>query len=78
MPLEIFTPDGDDSGFICKACRRFYADQEVKRWDTKWITVDGDPEPTLAEIIHECPLCGEVRSYHPNESTFRKLAADTP
>ncbi len=64
------SPD-DGSGFVCKACGRFFSDQEVKEWDTKWGEPDADGERWLLEIIHKCPLCGEVGSYVPNESTTR-------
>jgi hypothetical protein len=62
-------PPDFETGFVCKACGKFYTDREVKEWDTKWGEPDG--ERWLLEIIHKCPLCGEVRSYVPNESTFR-------
>jgi hypothetical protein len=65
------TPEIPDTGFICKACGKFYADMEVEQWHTRWTARDGQGEQTLLEIIHKCPLCGEVRSYHPNESAFR-------
>jgi len=62
-----------DSGFVRKACGRVYADKDVKQWDTKWTKPDTDGERRLLEIIHKCPLCGEVRCYVPNESTLRGL-----
>ena len=71
------TRASDDIGFVCKACGRFYADQDVKWWDTKWSEADNEGERTLLEIIHKCPLCGEIRTYVPSESTFRGLHAPT-
>jgi hypothetical protein len=62
--------DRHDTGFVCKACRRFYADRDVKQWNTKWTEPAEDGETTLLEIIHECPLCGATCSYEPNDSTF--------
>jgi len=64
-------PEDDDLGFVCKACGAFYADSDVEWWDTKWSEPDADGERSLLQIIHKCPLCGEVRSYVPNEATFR-------
>jgi hypothetical protein len=43
------TPEDLDTGFICKACGRFYADKEIEAGTQS----------------------GQVRSYVPNESTFR-------
>jgi hypothetical protein len=59
----------DDLGFICKGCHRFPTDSEVKEWNTKWESRNG--EDWLTEIIRRCPLCGETVSYQPNESLFR-------
>ena len=61
--------DDNDLAFICKTCHQFYTDSEVKAWDTKWEVRNG--EKWLPQIIHKCPLCGEIRSYVPNESVFR-------
>lgn len=61
---------GDDTtGFICKACGRFFSNAEIKTWDTKWGLIGGEEWPL--ELIATCPWCGEVRSYEPNESRFR-------
>lgn len=59
----------DDLGFVCKACHSFYTDVQVKEWDTKWAIRNG--EKWLSEIIQRRPLCGETRSYAPNEPVFR-------
>jgi hypothetical protein len=59
----------DDTGFICKACHRFFADSEVKEWETKWEPSQG--EDRLVEITHRCPFCGSIQSYIPNEAIFR-------
>jgi hypothetical protein len=59
----------DDLGFVCKACGKFYTTAAVKDWDTRWETHAA--EKVLAEIIHRCPLCQEVRGYVPNESVLR-------
>jgi hypothetical protein len=59
----------DDLGFVCKGCHKFHTDSEVKEWDTKWEIRNG--ERWLAEMVHKCPLCGETRSYEPDESVFR-------
>jgi hypothetical protein len=71
-------PEDDDTGFVCKACGRFYADKEVEQWDTRWTDPDSEGERRLLEIIHKCPLCSEIRSYVPNEASaplFRRRAA---
>jgi len=61
---------GDDTtGFICKACGRFFSDPEITSWDTKWGLIGG--EKWLLELIAACPRCGEIRSYEPNETRFR-------
>jgi hypothetical protein len=62
----------DDAGFVCKACGHFFADFEVREWDTKWESREG--QDALVRITHRCPLCGEVVSYTPNEGTFRRHA----
>jgi hypothetical protein len=67
------TPEDYDTGFICKACGKWFADKDTKHWDTKWTEPDADGEPHLLELINECPLCGEVRSYVPNECVFRGI-----
>jgi len=62
-----------DTGFVCKACRKWFADKDVKQWDTKWSEPDASGERWLLQLIHECPLCGETGSYFPNESVLRGL-----
>ncbi len=71
MPEDQVQVPDDDPGFICKACGRFFTYKEVKQWDTKWTERESDGERTLLEMIYKCPFCGEIRSYIPNESTFR-------
>ena len=68
----------DDTGFVCKACGKWFADKDVKHWDTKWTEPDATGERSLVELSHECPLCGEVRSYVPNESVFRGIWLGKP
>jgi hypothetical protein len=65
-----------DTGFVCKACGKFFTDSESKNRDTKWKDIKG--EPWLVEIIDECPLCGETRNYDPNELTMRGTALGKP
>jgi hypothetical protein len=72
------TPEDYDTGFVCKACGNWFADKDVEHWDTKWTEPDANGERSLLEIIHKCPLCGEVRSYVPNESVFRGIWLGKP
>ena len=65
--------DPRDTGFICKACGQWFGDKDVKHWDTKWTEPDANGEQWLLELIHECPLCGAVRSYVPEECIFRGM-----
>jgi hypothetical protein len=44
-------PADYDSGFVCKTCGRFYADKDVKQWNTKWTAPAEDSERTLVEIV---------------------------
>ncbi len=67
----MWAPEDYDTGFVCEACGKWYADNDVKHWDTKWSEPDANGEPWLLEIIHWCPLCGERRSYVPNETVLR-------
>ena len=61
---------GDDTtGFVCKACCKFFSNAELKKWDTKWGVIEG--EESLLELIAMCPRCEKVCSYNPNESRFR-------
>jgi hypothetical protein len=71
-------PEDYDLGFVCKACGGWFADKDVKTWDTKWSEPDAKGERSLLEITHRCPLCGEVRSYVPNESMLRGMWLGTP
>ena len=72
------TPEDYDTGFVCKACGQWYADKDVKHWDTKWTEPEADGEQSLRELIHECPLCGEVRTYVPNECALRGIWLKKP
>ena len=58
----MWAPEDHDTGFICKACGRWFADKDVRQWNTKWTEPDADGERWLLEIIHKWPLCGEVRT----------------
>ena len=60
-----------DPGFVRKARHRFFAHSDVKHWSTKWETQNG--EDNLVKLIFECPHCGQVREYIPNEATFPHL-----
>jgi hypothetical protein len=71
MPADIWEPSDDDTGFVCKACGIWFADHDVKEWDTKWADSSADAEPELLAIIHKCPLCCELRTYVPNECILR-------
>ena len=66
-------PEDYDTGFVCKACGKWFAAMDVKKWDTRWTESDANGERTLLELIHECPLCGETRSYVPNETVLQGL-----
>jgi hypothetical protein len=67
-----------DMGFVCKACNKWFADKDVKKWDTKWSEPDADGERWLIEIIQTCPWCGEARIYVPNESILRGIWLGKP
>lgn len=67
-----------DTGFVCKACGDWFADKDVKEWDTKWTEPDEEGERWLTELTHKCPLCGEVRSYVPNECVLRGIWLGKP
>jgi hypothetical protein len=45
-----------DTGFVCKGCGGWFADRDVKEWDTKWAEPDEDGERWLTEPIHKCPI----------------------
>jgi hypothetical protein len=64
-------PRDDDAGFVCEACGRWFADKDVKAWNTAWSEPDANGEKTLIQIMQKCPVCGEIRSYDPNESVLR-------
>ena len=71
-------PEDCDAGFICKACGQWFADKDVMHWNTKWSEPDVHGERWLLELIHECSVCGEVRSYIPTESVFRGIWLGKP
>jgi hypothetical protein len=76
--MRVRTVDDYDTGFVCKACRKWFADGDVKRWDTRWTEADAAGERTLIEILNECPLCGQMRGYVPSESVFRGVWLGKP
>src|SRR5215471_5264289 len=41
------TTEDYDTGFVCKACGQWFADKDVKHWDTKWTEPDdGASDPS--------------------------------
>jgi hypothetical protein len=40
--MRVRTVDDYDTGFVCKACGKWFADGDVNRWDTRW--TEADPE----------------------------------
>lgn len=69
-------PEDYQMGFVCKACGSWFAFKSVKDWDTNWCEQYEDRWPT--EGTQKCPLCGEVRSYLPNECVLRGMWLGKP
>ncbi|HEY1183873.1 MAG TPA: hypothetical protein VGE89_06795 [Bryobacteraceae bacterium] len=78
MGDPVRAPEDYDLGFVCKACGSWFNHEDTKEWDTKWSEPDAEGERWPLELIFRCPLCGEVRSYVPNETVLRGIWLGKP
>jgi len=58
-----------DTGFVCNAYGQWFADKDVRRWDTKWTEPDDQGDRSVLEIRHECPVWGGPK-LRPNRVPF--------